>query len=153
MLCLVIAGHLSKNKINVFGWQVKPSSPMKLTPFSTMRARLKLVAALSPTENTTRQQQAAGVGLAHACTPTAERAHTTWTRVYYATAQGHSASQAATVLANSCRCELSHWLPPSSAAQSACGDRKVSRRMRADHTSHAAAVVNFSMNKASLVIV
>ncbi len=44
-----------------------------------------------------------------------------WTRVYRGTAQGHSASQAATVLVNSCRWALNYWLPPSRAAQSACG--------------------------------
>ncbi len=79
------------------------------------------VTAYSPTENSVRPPQAAGVGLTNACPPTAVSTHVTWTRVYYATAQGHSASQVAAVQANSCRWALNHWLPPSRTAQSACG--------------------------------
>ncbi len=44
-----------------------------------------------------------------------------WTRIYYATAQGHSASHVAAIQADSRRWALNHWLPPSRAAQSACG--------------------------------
>ncbi len=58
-----------------------------------------------------------------------------WTLVYNAIAQGHSASHGATVLANSCRWAISHWLPPSRAAQSDCGYRKASQRMRSVDTA------------------
>ncbi len=70
--------------------------------------------------------QAAGVWLTNACTPTAVRVHMTGTRVYYATAQGHSASQVAAAETNSGRWVLKHWLPPSRAAQSAFSYSQVS---------------------------
>ncbi len=79
------------------------------------------VMAYPPIDNSARLPQSAGVGLTHACTPTAVRTHTTWTSVYYATAEGHSASNVAAVRANSCRKALNHWLPPSRSAQSGCG--------------------------------
>ncbi len=94
------------------------SNPFTVICFCSL---ISFVASQSPTENAHLLQ----------CASTQVR-----TRVYHATAQGHSASHVAAVQANSCRFALNRWLPPSRAAQSACGCRQASNRARPNHTTH-----------------